>query len=115
MAKFILFLDRLIYFYIYFVIGACLLSWVPNINPDYPLFAYIFKAAGFYLIPPILGFSFSPTVVVLALVIISVGLRKLYDKFFAKKEPEIIILTKDELINKLNKDIKEVEDKDDSI
>ena len=29
--------------YMYYVLGACMLSWVPNINPDYPLFNFIFK------------------------------------------------------------------------
>ena len=43
MANFIKFLYRLVMLYMYYVLGACMLSWVPNINPDYPLFNFIFK------------------------------------------------------------------------
>ena len=41
MAKVIIFLDRLVNYYLYFVVMACFLSLVPNINPDYPLFDFI--------------------------------------------------------------------------
>ena len=102
MARFILFLDRLFNFYIYYVIGACVLSWVPNINPDYPLFDFLFKSAGFYIIPPFMGLSFSPALVVFVCAMVSIGLRKLYIKLFEKNKPEVIILTKEEFEKKLN-------------
>ena len=57
MAKFLIYIIRILNLYLYFVVGACLLSLVPNINPNYPLFHYIFKFAGFYLIPPVFGVS----------------------------------------------------------
>lgn len=112
MANLIVFLYRLINLYLYFIIGACLLSLVPNINPDYPLFNFIFKFAGFYIIPPFAGVSFSPALVMAVVALISMGLRKLYNKYYAGKEPQIIVLTQDELIEKLKKE-KGEEKKDD--
>ena len=50
---------------------ACFLSLVPNINPDYPLFNFIFKAAGFYIIPTIYGFIISPVLIMISLALIS--------------------------------------------
>lgn len=113
MANFILFIDRVVNLYLYFVVMACFLSLVPNINMDYPLFHFIFKFAGFYIIPPILGVSFSPMVIMVLLVLISMGLRKLYIKFYADKEPKIIVLTQDELIKKLTEQKQKGEDKKD--
>lgn len=111
MAKFILFLDRLINLYLYFVIGACLLSWVPNINPNYPLFHMIFKAAGFFILPPFMGMSFSPALVMVVCALISMGLGKIYDKYYADSEPEIIVVTPDEFIKEIRE--KKKEDKKD--
>lgn len=112
MANFIIFLDRVVNLYLYFVIGACLLSWVPNINPDYPLFDFIFNSAGFYIIPPIMGISFSPALLMVVLALISMGLRHIYLKYYAVKEPKVIVLTKDELLAKLNEEKdRKVEDK----
>lgn len=106
MGKFILFTDRLINLYLYYVVMACFLSLVPNINPDYPLFHYIFKIAGFYLIPPILGFLISPLFVMASIVLISRGLRMLYLKFFFKKDAsQIVFITKDEFEKKLNEEL----------
>ena len=101
MAKFIIFLDRVIYLYLCFVMGACLMSWIPNINPDYPLFNFIFTAAGFYLIPPVLGIGIAPALVMVICSLISFGLGKIYQKFYAKKESQIVVVTPDELIQKL--------------
>lgn len=112
MAKLILFLDRLINLYLYFVIGACLLSWVPNINPNYPLFNLIFKAAGFYILPPFMGMSFSPALVMVICALISMGLGKIYNKYFASNEPEVIVVSPEEFIEKI-KEQKEKEDKED--
>jgi uncharacterized protein YggT (Ycf19 family) len=116
MARFIILLDRIVNFYLYYVIMACFLSLVPNINFDYPLFDFIFKSAGFYLIPPFFGFSFSVMVVMTVLVLISCGLKKIYIKYYAKNEPKIVVLTEEEF-NKKFEDIKtelEKDKKDDS-
>ncbi len=117
MAKFIVFFNRLINLYLYFILGACLLSWVPNINPNYPLFHAIFTAAGFYILPPFMGLSFSPALVMLALGLVSVGLVKIYNKFYAPKEKEIIVLTPEEFIEKINKEAEKTKEdsEDDSI
>lgn len=113
MANFILFLDRLVNFYLYYVVIACFLSLVPNINMDYPLFHCIFKFAGFYLIPPVFGVSFSPMVIMVITVLISMGLRKIYIRYYADKEPKIIVLTQDEFVKKLNEQKQKGEDKKD--
>jgi len=114
MANFIIFLDRLVNLYLYFVIGACLLSWVPNINPDYPLFNYIFKAAGFYILPPVMGISFAPALVMVVAALVSIGLRKVYLKYYADKEPKIVVLTQEEFLEKLKeKENRKEEKKDD--
>lgn len=110
MAKFILFLDRLVNLYLYYVVAACLLSFVPNINYNYPLFHFIFKSAGFYLIPPVFGFLIAPMLIMVVCVLISIGLGKIYMKYFADKEPKIIVLSKDEFqksVELLNKQMKE--------
>ncbi|MDE6138879.1 MAG: YggT family protein [Candidatus Gastranaerophilales bacterium] len=112
MAKFILFLDRLVILYMYFILGACMLSWVPNINPNYPLFYYIFKLAGCYIIPPIMGLGLGPALIMVVCALISMGLRKIYDKFYADKESKIVVLTPEELMEKLKKQ-KEGNKKDD--
>lgn len=103
MGKFILILDRLIFLYMYFILGACILSWVPNINPDYPLFHYIFKLSGAYILPPIIGFGFGPALIMVVCALASMGLRKIYDKFYADKVPKVVILTPEDLMEKLEK------------
>lgn len=112
-AKLIIFLDKILNLYLYFILGACVLSWVPNINPDYPLFHYLFVGAGFYLIPPIKGISFSPVITMLVAGILSMGLRKLYDKFYKKDEPKIVVITPEEFMQKMNEEKRE-DKKDDS-
>ena len=101
MAKFIIFLDRLVNYYLYFVVMACFLSLVPNINPDYPLFNFIFKAAGFYLIPTFWGIIFSPAIVMICLVLISTGLHKIYYKYYDQNEPQVVVMTPEEFIKKV--------------
>lgn len=113
MAKFIVFLSRLVNLYLYFVIGACVLSWVPNVNPNYPLFNAIFKAAGFYIIPPIFGISLSPALVMLIAGLALLGLGKVYTKYYMKDTPQIVVLTKEEFLEKL-KEEKGENKKDDS-
>lgn len=121
MAKFIIFLDRVIYLYLCFIMGACLMSWIPNINPDYPLFKFIFTAAGFYLLPPVLGIGIAPALVMIVCAGISFALGKIYQKFFNKDEQKILVVTPDELIKKLKEQeenfIKkeQEENKDDSL
>ena len=98
----IIFTDRFINLYLYFIIVGCLLSWIPNINPNYPLFNFIFKACGFYLIPPVLGFAVAPVLLMMVLVLISMGLTKIYFKYFPPNEPQIIVLSKDEFEKQLD-------------
>ncbi len=92
MGKFILYLDRLVNLYLYFIVMACLLAIVPNINMNYPFFHAIFKLAGFYLIPPLAGVSFSPMLVMTVLALVSMGLKSLYMKYFAKDDGSVIII-----------------------
>lgn len=112
MANFIIFLDRLINMYIYFILCACLLSIVPNINPDYPLFHFIFKFAGFYIIPSFAGITISPALVLCVAALISMGLRKIYIKYYSNNDPQIIVISKDEFLKNF-KDEKREEKKDD--
>ena len=100
LGGFIIFVNSAVSLYLYFVVGACLLSLVPNINPNYPLFYYIFKFAGFYLIPPVLGFSFSPMIIMIFLVLISMGLQKIYLKYF-HQEPPIYVIPAEEILEQL--------------
>ena len=113
MAKFIIFLDRLVNFYLYFVVMACFLSLVPYINPDYPMFHAIFKLAGFYLIPPVGGFAFAPALVLVVLVLVSKGLNKIFNKYFAQQQPKIIVLSPEQFIKAMenqNEFIKSLEE-----
>lgn len=101
MAKFILFLIRFFNLYLYFVVMACFLSFIPNINPNYPLFNFIFKLSGFYVIPPVFGFIISPMLILIILTLVMIGLTKLYDKYYAKEEPTVIIMSPEEFTQKL--------------
>ena len=103
MAKFIRFLYRLVNYYLYFVVMACFLALVPNINPNYPLFNYIFKIAGFYLIPPIFGFIISPMLVMLISALIMMGLGKIYAKYYAPKDPKVLVMTPEQFIEQIKK------------
>ena len=109
MAKFIIFLDRIVNYYLYFVVMACFLSLVPNINPNYPLFDFIFKAAGFYLIPGIIGITFSPAIIMITLALISAGLHKIYEKYYAKDEPKILVMSPEDFIKKIQEESNEIE------
>ena len=104
---FIIFVNNAVCLYLYFIVGACLLSLVPNINPNYPLFHYIFKIAGFYLIPPVLGFSFSPMLIMITLVLISMGLQKIYVKYF-QEEQEVYIIPAEEIFQQINNEELEI-------
>lgn len=113
-ADFILFLSRVINLYMYYVGFACLLSWVPNINPDYPLFHFIFVSTGFYLLPQIFGFVFAPLLVMTVCVLISQWLIKLYLKLTKDKRPEIIIMSPEDFFKKLEQEnLKKNEEKTD--
>lgn len=106
MAKFIRFLYRLVNYYLYFVVMACFLALVPNINPNYPLFNYIFKIAGFYLIPPVFGFIISPMLVMIVSALIMMGLGKIYTKYYAPKEPKVLVMTPEQFIEQIKKNEK---------
>lgn len=117
MSKFILILDRVVNLYIYYVGLACLLSWVPNINPDYPLFHFIFLSTGFYILPPFLGFIFAPLFIMVLCALISVGLGKLYIKLNKDKVPHIMIMSPDEFFAKMEQEkakADKIKDKDDN-
>lgn len=103
MAKFIRFLYRLINYYLYFVVMACFLALVPNINPNFPLFNYIFKIAGFYIIPPIFGFIISPMLVLIISALIMMGLDKIYTKYYASKDPKVLVMTPEQFIDQIKK------------
>lgn len=115
-------MSRVINLYMYYVGFACLLSWVPNINPDYPLFHFIFVTTGFYLIPPIFGFVLSPLLIMTVCVLASQWLVKLYLHLTKDKRPEIIIMSPDEFFKKFEQqnqikkeDNTDKEDNNDSI
>ena len=101
MAKFIIFIARFLNLYLYFILGACLLSWIPNINPQYPLFNLIFKFAGAGILPPVLGFDLGPALLMVILALAWSGLEKLYAKFYAPKQQDIVVLSKEEFIEKM--------------
>ena len=113
-ADFILFLSRVINLYMYYVGFACLLSWVPNINPDYPLFHFIFVSTAFYLLPRFFGFVFAPLLVMTVCVLVSQWLVKLYLKLTKDKRPEIIVMTPEEFFKKFEQqNMKKEEEKTD--
>lgn len=101
--KFIIFSDRFINLYLYFIVFACILSWVPNINPNYPLFNLIFKISGFYLLPPFMGFTVAPIVIMMVLALLSIGLHKIYKKLFTLDPSKFIVLTKEDFERELEK------------
>ena len=103
MGKFIIYLYRIVNYYLYFVIMACFFAIVPNINPNYPLFNAIFKAAGFYLVPPIFGFVISPMIVMVVLALIMMGLSKIYVKYFESKEPKVIVMSTEDFMKEIIK------------
>lgn len=107
MSKLIRFLYRLVNYYLYFVVMACFLALVPNINPNYPLFNYIFKIAGFYLIPPVFGFIISPMLVMIISALIMIGLGKIYSKYYAPKEPKVLVMTPEQFIEQIKKNEKD--------
>lgn len=109
MARFIVFLDKVINLYLYFIIMACFLGWVPNINPNYPLFHYIFKLAGFYIIPPIFGIYLSPAIVMVCIALISAGLHKIYEKYYLPKKPQVIVMSAKDFFEKADEFSKEKE------
>jgi hypothetical protein len=90
---------------------ACFLALVPNINPNFPLFNCIFKIAGFYLIPPVFGFIISPMLVMMISALIMMGLGKIYDKYYAPKDPKVIVMTPEQFIEQIKKNEKEYIDK----
>lgn len=104
MLRLILILDRIVNLYMYYVGIACLLSWVPNINPNYPLFHFIFVSTGFYILPSFFGFIFAPLFIMVLCALISAGLRKLHIKIIRHRQDELLALTPDELVKRLQKE-----------
>lgn len=107
MAKIIRFLYRLVNYYLYFVVMACFLALVPNINPNFPLFNLIFKCAGFYLIPPIFGLIVSPMLVMIISALAMMGLGKIYTKYYAPKDPKVLVMTPEQFIEQIKKNEKD--------
>mgnify|MGYP006916028600 CR=1 FL=1 len=103
MKKLIIFLYRVVNYYLYFIVMACFLAIVPNINPNYPLFHRIFQLAGFYIIPDIFGFIISPMILMTVLALIMIGLGKIYDKYYASKEPQVIVMSPEDFMKKMIK------------
>lgn len=115
MSRLILILDRLINLYMYYVGIACLLSWIPNINPNYPLFHFIFLSTGFYILPSFLGFIFAPLLIMVLCALISAGLRKLYIKLNKDNKQQILILSPEEFFEKMTQEkMKADKDKEDN-
>lgn len=114
MTKFILVIDRLVNLYMYYVAMACLLSWVPNINPDYPLFHFIFKSTGFFILKPFLGFIFTPLLLMVLCSLVSMGLQKLYEKLNKDKNKDILILSPEEFFSKMEQERLKQENKENS-
>ena len=101
MKAFIIFLDRVINLYILFVVMACFLALIPNINPMFPLFHYIFILAGFYIIPTVFGISFAPVIMLCTCTLISIGLRKIYDKYYNPKNQEVYYISAEQFAKQL--------------
>lgn len=85
MKKFVRGICSLIDIYIYFVVICCFLTWIPNLNWDFPALKIMFWLAGFQLFAhvPILN-MFVPLLMILVLISIRKILYKLIgedDKF----------------------------------
>ena len=85
MKKFISGICSLIDIYIYFVVICCFLTWIPNLNWNFPALKIMFWLAGFQLFSdiPILN-MFVPLLMILVLISIRKVLYKLIgeeDKF----------------------------------
>ena len=80
---------------------ACFLALIPNINPMYPLFHYIFFFAGFYVIPAVMGISFSPIFMLCVLALCSIGLRKIYNKYYSPKNQEVYYISAEQFAKHL--------------
>ena len=83
MKKFIETLCFIINIYIYYVVICCFLTWIPNLNMDYPTFKIMFWLAGFNILAniPILH-SFVPVF----LICILIAVRKLLYKSIGEKD-----------------------------
>lgn len=103
MKKLIIFLYRLANYYLYFIVMACFLAIVPNINPNYPLFHRIFQLAGFYIVPEVFGFIVSPMILMSILALIMAGLAKIYNKYYASNEPQVIVMSPEDFMKKMIK------------
>lgn len=101
LSKLIIFLNRIVNLYMYYVAVACVLSWIPRINPEYPLFHVIFVSTGFYLLPPFGGFIFAPLIIMTVCVLISQGLGRLYFNLNKDKKPEVIVMTPEEFFRSI--------------
>lgn len=109
MKKIIEIFCKFIDLYIYFVILCCFMTWIPNLNWDFPAIQLMFWLAGFGILAniPILS-SFVPLILILLLIAFRKFLYKMIgeeDKFFGyetntKKDEDL----NDEDVNDDNED-----------
>jgi len=83
MKKFISGICNLIDIYIYFVVICCFLTWVPNLNWNFPALKIMFWLAGFHLFAniPVIN-MFVPLLMILVLI----SVRKLLYKFIKEED-----------------------------
>ena len=86
MKKFVKFLCQFIDIYIYYVVICCFLTWIPNLNWDFPAIKVLFWIAGFNILSniPILS-MFVPLIMICLLIALRRFLYRLIgeeDKFF---------------------------------
>ncbi len=107
MKKAINIICYLIDIYIYFVVICCFMTWIPNLNWDFPAIQIMFWLAGFGILAdvPVLS-SFVPLIMILLLISLRKLLYKLageQDKFFGYntnlKTDDEIEENKEDIIN----------------
>lgn len=106
MKKVINTICYLIDIYIYFVVICCFMTWIPNLNWDFPAIQIMFWLAGFNILPnvPVLS-SFVPLILILVLISLRKFLYKIageQDKFFGYNTN----LKEDENEQENNEDVK---------
>ena len=86
MKKFVSLVCNLIDLYIYFVVICCFMTWIPNLNVNFPAIKIMFWLAGFNILSNIPFINmFVPLIMVLLLISLRKFLYKLVgeeDKFF---------------------------------
>ena len=86
----------------YFLLGVAILSWIPNINPDYPLFHMLFKFSGFYLLPPFMGLALAPALLMVVGAFLIMMLEKIYDRFYKPEKQQVYFMSSEEFTRRLD-------------